>query len=101
MFDCIKISSDKVVLLLPETLKNARSGHHLPPIELKTIKDTELCVVADLKWSINMTAPFRNTSTKKLLLSLVQPHKPIPTTTHSRLDCNHNERAWNKWLSFS
>ena len=96
MSDCIKISSDKVVLFLPETLKNTRYGHHLPPIELKTIKDTGLCVVADLKWYINMTALVRNTSRKKLLLRFVRPHKPIPTTTHSRLVCNHNERAWNK-----
>ena len=37
--DCIKISSDKVVLFVPETLKTTRPGHHLPPIELKTFKD--------------------------------------------------------------
>ena len=42
--DYIKISSDKVVLLVPETLKTTRPGHHLPPTELKTFKDIELCV---------------------------------------------------------
>ena len=47
--DCIKISSDKVLLFVPETLKTTRPGHHLPPIELKTFKDSELCVVAHLK----------------------------------------------------
>ena len=31
-----------------------------------------------------MTAPFRNAGTKQLLLSLVQPHKPISTRTLSR-----------------
>ena len=31
--DCIKISSDKVVLFVPETLKTTRPGHHLPPTE--------------------------------------------------------------------
>ena len=31
-----------------------------------------------------MTAPFRNTGTKQLLLSFVQLHKPISTTTLSR-----------------
>ena len=31
-----------------------------------------------------MTALFRNTDTKQLLLSFVQPHKPISTTTLSR-----------------
>ena len=30
----IKIFSDKVVLLVPQTLKTNRPGHHLPPIEI-------------------------------------------------------------------
>ena len=69
---------------MPETLKITRPGHHLPPIELKTFKEIELCVVAHLKQYIKMTAPFRNTGTNQLLLSVVQPHKPISTTTLSR-----------------
>ena len=44
--DCIKISSDKVVLLVLETFKTTRSGHHLPPVELKTFKGSKLYVVA-------------------------------------------------------
>ena len=82
--DYIKISSDKVVLFVPETLKTTRPGHHLPPIELKTFKDSELCVIADLKQYIKMTAPFGNTDTKQLLLSFVQTHKPVSTKTLSR-----------------
>ena len=82
--DCIKISSDKVVLFVPETLKTTRPGHDLPPIELKTFKDSELCVVAHLKQYIKMTASFRNAGTNQLLLSFVQPHKPISTSTLSR-----------------
>ena len=35
----IKISSNKVVLFVPETLKITRPVHHLPPLELKTFKD--------------------------------------------------------------
>ena len=80
----IKISSNKVVLFVPETLKTTRPGHHLPPIELKTFKDSELCVRAHPKQYIKMTAPFRNTGTKQLLLSFIQPNKPISTTTLSR-----------------
>ena len=57
---------------MPETLKTTRPGHHLPPIELKTFKDGELCVVAYLKQYIKMTAPFRNTGTNQLLLRLNQ-----------------------------
>ena len=72
------------VLFLSETLKTTRPDHHLLPIELKTFKDSELCVVAHLKQYIKMTAPFRNTGTSHLLLSFVQPHKPISTTTLSR-----------------
>ena len=82
--DYIKISSDKVVLFVPETLKTTRSGHHLPPIELKTFTDSELCVVTHLTQYIKMTAPFWNTDTNQLLLSFVQPQKPISTTTLSR-----------------
>ena len=80
----IKISSNKVVFFVSETLKTTRPGHHLPPIELKTFKDNELHVVAHLKQYIEMTAPFRNTGTNKLLLSFVQSHKPVSTTTLSR-----------------
>ena len=82
--DYIKISSDKTVWFVPETLKTTRPGHLLPPIELKTFKDSELCVGAHLKQYIKMTASFRNTGTNQLLLSFVQPHKPISTTTLSR-----------------
>ena len=82
--DYIKISGDKVVLFVPETLKTTRPGHHLPPIELNTFKDSELCVVAHLKPHIKMTAPFRITGINQLLLSFVRPHKPISTTTLSR-----------------
>ena len=67
--DYWKISSDKVVLFVPETLKTARPGHHLPPIELKIFKNIELCVVAHLNQYIKMTATFRNTGTNQLLLS--------------------------------
>ena len=81
--DYIKISSDKVFLFVPETLKTTRPGHHLPPIELKTFKDSELCVVAHLKQYIKKTSPFKNTGTNQLLLSFVQPNKSISTTTAS------------------
>ena len=69
---------------MPETLKTTRPSHHLPPIEPKILKNIELCVVAYLKQDIKMTAPFRNTGTKQLLLSFAHPHKPILTTTLSR-----------------
>ena len=46
--DYIKISSDKVVLFMPETLKTTRSGLHSSPIELMTFKDIKLCAVAHL-----------------------------------------------------
>ena len=81
--DYIKISSDEVVLLVPESLKTTRPGH-LSPIALKTFKNSELCVVAHLKQYIKMAAPFRNSGTSQSLLSCVQPHKPISTTTLSR-----------------
>ena len=82
--DYITISSDKVLLFMPETLKTTRPGHHLPPIELKTFKDSELCVVTHLKQYIKITAPFRNTNTNHFLLSFVQPHKPVSVKTLSR-----------------
>ena len=82
--DYNKISSDKVVLFVPETLKTTRPGNHFPPIELITFKDSELCVVAHLKQYIKETALFRSTGTNQLLQSFVQPHKPISITTLSR-----------------
>ena len=71
-------------MFVPETLKTTRSCHHLLLIELKTFKDSELCVVGRLKKYIKMTAPFRNVGTNQLLLSFLQPHKTISTTTLSR-----------------
>ena len=66
-------------MLAFKTLKTTRLGYHLPP-ELKTIKGSKLCAVAYLKQYIELAAPFRNTGTNQLLLSLVQQHKPISTT---------------------
>ena len=78
--DCIKLHGDKVLLFVPKTLKTTRADHHLPSIELKTFKESELCVVAHLQQYIKMIAPFRNNGTHQLLLSFVQPHKQISTT---------------------
>ena len=58
---------------MPETLKTTMSGHQLPPIEQKTFKDIELCVVAHPKQYIKLAAPFRN----PLSLRFVQPYKAI------------------------
>ena len=90
--DYVKISSDKVVLFVRETLKPTRPGYHLPPRELKTFEDSKLCVVAYLKKYIKMTAHFRNSDTNQLSLSFLQPHKPIPTIILSKY-CNCNERV--------
>ena len=90
--DYVKISSDKVALFMRETLKTTRPGYHLPPIELKTFKDSKLCIVAYLKKYIKMTAHFRNSDTNQLSLSFLQPHKPIPTIILSKY-CNCNERV--------
>ena len=89
--DYIKISSDEVVLLVPESLKTTRPGH-LSPIALKTFKNSELCVVAHLKQYIKVTAPFRNTGTNQLLLSFAQLHKTILISTLIRYKvvCNCN-----------
>ena len=73
-----------MVLFVPETLKTTMPGYHLPPIELKTFKDSGLCVVAHLKQYIKMIASFRNAGTNQLPLSFVQPHKPISNSTLSR-----------------
>ena len=73
-----------MVLFLPETLKTTKLGNHLPGKELKTFKESELYIVPHLKQYIKMTALFRNTDTNQLLLSIVQPHKPVSTTTLSR-----------------
>ena len=73
--DYIKIPSDKVVSLMPETLKTTRPGtsHHLPPIELSILNSISKC-----QHLLQVLV------TNQLLLSFVQPHKSISTTTLSR-----------------
>ena len=97
--DCIKISSDKIVFFVPQNLKTTQPGHHLSSVELKTFKDSGLCVVAHLKQYFKMTEPFRNTGTNQLLMRFVQPQLSL------KVVCNCNERIWNKckniWLSFN
>ena len=75
------IPSGKVVFFLSGTLNTTRQGHRLPPIELKTSKNIEFCVLAHLKLYSKMTASFRNTGANQLLLSFIQSHKPVSTTT--------------------
>ena len=72
--DCIKISSDKVVLFRAWNFEN-----HQARLSFTTYrtKDSELCVVAHLKKYIKMIAPFTNTSKNQLLLSFIQAQKPI------------------------
>ena len=82
--DYIKISSNKVTLLVSEALKTNRPSHHLSPIELEIFKDIKLCAVAHLKQFIKMAAPFKNNGRTQLLLNFVQPHEPVSTTTLSR-----------------
>ena len=53
----IKISSDKKVIFVSETLKTTRRGYHLPPIKLKIFQDQYLCVAGHLKQYIKITAP--------------------------------------------
>ena len=47
--DYINIYCGKVAIIVLETLKTTRPGHHLPPIKLKTFKDIELFLVAHLQ----------------------------------------------------
>ena len=56
----------------------------LPLVELNILKYIELCIVTHFKQDIKMAALFRNTGTNQLLLSFIQPHKPISTVTLSR-----------------
>ena len=53
-----------------ETLKTTVPGHHFPPIELKPLKEIELCVVAYLKKYILMTAPLQKYWYKAIYIEL-------------------------------
>ena len=75
--ECLKVLDDRAILFIPDKLKTASPGHHLPPLELKVYKDVELCVN-------DLTESLRKGGDKQLLLSYVKPHKPISTTTLSR-----------------
>ena len=74
---------DRAILFIPDKLKTTRSGHHLPPLELKAYKDVEFCVVSHLRQDITLKGNLRKGDDKQLLLSYVKPQKAISTTTHS------------------
>ena len=82
--ECLKVFDDRAILFIPDKLKTTRPRHHLPPLEIKTYKDVELCVVSHLRQYIKLTENLRKGDDKQLLLSYVKPYKPISTTTLSR-----------------
>ena len=81
--ECLKVFDDRAILFIPDKLKTTRSGHHLPPLELKAYKDVEFCVVSHLRQDITLKGNLRKGDDKQLLLSYVKPQKAISTTTHS------------------
>ena len=89
--ECLKVFDDRAILFIPDKLKTTRSGHHLPPLELKAYKDVEFCVVSHLRQDITLKGNLRKGDDKQLLLSYVKPQKAISTTTHSMVRL-HYER---------
>ena len=86
--DYIKVSSDKVVSFVPETLNTIRLDHHLPPMELNTFQDIKISVVAHLLQYIKMIAAFRNTGTNQLLLSFVSHISQSQAQLSLKVVCN-------------
>ena len=47
--ECFKAFDDRAILFIPDKLKTARPGHHLPSLELKAYRDVELLCCVLLK----------------------------------------------------
>ena len=81
----IEIFSDKVELRVKELVKHSRPGVHLPVFTLPKCQDAvDNCVGHVLSMYLERTKPLRPTSTTKLFISFVKPHKEVSKSTISR-----------------
>ena len=74
--------ADKVIIFVPELLKQSRPGHHLEPMVLLRYPDQEISVVSHLEQYIEKTKDLQKD--QNLLISFVKRQKRITTSTISR-----------------
>ncbi len=75
---------EKIVFFIPNILKTTTRQHHLKPIEiLEFDKDQSLCVVTHIRLYLDVTKSIRKEH-NQLLLSYVEPHKPVTASTTAR-----------------
>ena len=77
----MQVTQVRYVFAIEETLKTAKPGKHLEPIELEAYgDDVNLCIVAHLRQYLIKTGPVRGNSSN-LLISYIKPHQPVGSST--------------------
>ena len=80
----IVFQSNQVVLFISDLMKTSRPGHHTAPIEIERYEYSKcLCFCSNLEEYMKRTFSLRQMFVR-LFISIVEPHKPISTSTLSR-----------------
>lgn len=81
--DSVKFSNEEVIIYVSELTKTSKISKHEPLKIIPTYTNKKLCLVHYLRVYIDRTKEFRNQSSK-LLISFIQPHKPISVSPMRR-----------------
>ena len=82
--NCIQELPDRYRITVEEKLKQTKPGRHLKPIDLRAFhEDESICVFRHLKEYLLRTSRHR-TLYSQLLLSYIEPFKPVSRNTVSR-----------------
>ncbi len=79
----MSIDQSRVTFIITEKLKHTRVGAHQEPLQfLAYPTDRNLCIVTHLTEYLQKTSTLRGVN-KQLLISFIQPHKPVSKDTIS------------------
>ncbi len=79
----MSIDQSRVTFIITEKLKNTQVGAHQEPLQfLAYPTDRNLCIVAHLTEYLQKTSTLWDVN-KQLLISFIQPHKPVSKDTIS------------------
>ena len=78
------VSDNKYTFVIPNHLKQSKPGVPYPNVVLESFEKPSICVVTTLREYITRTKPLRGSSHSQLLISYVQPYKPVSRDTVTR-----------------
>lgn len=78
------VSDNKYTFVIPNHLKQSKPGVPNPKVVLESFEKSSICIVTTLREYLSRTKSLRGSSQSQLLISYVQPYKPVSRDTITR-----------------